>query len=80
MGEKTISPGGSQTWETGAWCPIGVTGKIYSSVDKNWFTMQQTNCYGDKQSMEWAPACCWNVTLEATRKVGSGYANVRDDD
>ncbi len=80
MGEKTIQPGGSQTWETGAWCPIGVTGNIYSSVDKRWFKMQDTNCYGNKQSMEWAPACCWNTTLEVTRKVGTGYSNVRDED
>jgi len=80
MGEKTISPGGSATWGTGAWCPIGVTGKIYSSADKAWLKMQDTNCYGKKQSMEWAPACCWNTTMDVTRKVGVGYPNVRDDD
>ena len=80
MGEKVIGAGGSSTWETGAWCPIGVTGTIYSKVDKTWLKMQDTNCYGNKQSMEWAPACCWNTTLEVTRKVGVGYPNVRDED
>ncbi len=80
MGEKTIPAGGSGTWETGAWCPIGATGKIYSTADSNWLKMQDTNCYGNKMSMEWAPACCWNTTLEVTRKVGVGYPNVRDED
>ena len=76
---QTLQPGGSYTWSTGAWCPCGLSGQINDGAG-NWRALQETNCHGNKQSSEWWPPCCWNLTFRVCRKVGEGYSEIRDDD
>jgi hypothetical protein len=82
IGEMTISPGGSYTFETGAKCPAGFSG--YISIGGNWLKLKDVNCLGQDLSSQSnnAATCCWDISFKVCQKVSGNFtdAQYRDND
>ena len=77
---KTVPAQSTATFETGAWCILGVTGKIYSKLDQQWFEMQDTTCEGYNMSVGLGIPHCFDVHMEVVKKAGIGHDHMRDND
>lgn len=79
-GEVLIAPGGSYTFELGAFCASAVDGYIFVAGQRK--NLKPCNCLGqDMTCIENSLAtCCWNVSFQIVQKAGQGYTEVRDFD
>ena len=75
-----LSPGGSNTWETGAKCRSCIEGQIYSGM--KWLKMKNMDCLGGAHDYETETltTCCWNISARVCQKAGQGYTEMRDHD
>jgi hypothetical protein len=75
--EKSITPGGSVTFETGAKCPDQLRGTI--NAGGSWVLLKGV-CINGVGSLDWCGAACWNSSFKICQVAGQGYSEVRDND
>ncbi len=77
---QTIPPGGSYTFDYGAFCPSVLDGKIIlaNGSKKN---MKSTDMNGTPwPEGDCGMPSCWNTHFKICQKAGQGYAEIRDND
>ena len=80
---RTLSPRERTTYETGAWCPCAITGKVYDPDSKTWKKTRTVNIgLGNEvdDSGQFCSAACWNSSWKLCRKAGTDADSMRDKD
>jgi hypothetical protein len=85
MTAANLEGGGSYTFDTGGWCPVGLGGSFL--YRKPLPDLQGTNCWGnafsssvDPRSQLWWTPCCWNLNFSICKKNSTTDEwNIKDD-